>query len=92
MDIDTVKVKHPGTKEELIAQHLAVFEGLGEVLGSYHILTDPRATTVIHGCTKIPLTVMDRLKPTLDNLLQADLIAQMTEPTPLVKYPYGHKK
>lgn len=35
---------------------------------------------------------MDRLKPTLDNLLQADLIAQMTEPTPLVKYPYGHKK
>ena len=84
VDIDSIEVKHPTTKEELIAQHPTVFEGLGEFAGEYHIHTDPKATPVIHGCRKIPLAVMDRLRDTLDDLLQADVIVQVTEPTPWV--------
>lgn len=56
----------------------------GEFYGEYRIHTDPKATPVIHGCRKIPLAVMDRLKATLDDLLQANVIAQVTEPTPWV--------
>lgn len=47
-------------------------------------ITDPKAMPVIHGCRKIPLAVMDKLRDTLDDLLQADVIAQVTEPTPWV--------
>lgn len=81
MDIDTLTVKLPTTKEELLTQHANVFEGLGEFSGEYHIHTDPTVTPVIHGCRKIPLAVMDRLKDTLDDLLKADVIEQVTEPT-----------
>ena len=84
VDIDTLNVTQPKTKEELIAQHPMVFEGLGEFSGEYHIHTDPSATPVIHGYRKIPLAVMDRLKDTQENLLKADVIAQVTEPTPWV--------
>lgn len=45
-------------------------------------ITDPKAMPVIHGCRKIPL--VDKLRDTLDDLLQADVIAQVTEPTPWV--------
>lgn len=58
LDINKLDVKHPTTKEELIAQPPTVFEGLGEFAGEYHIHTDPNATPVIHGCRKIPLAVM----------------------------------
>ena len=38
LDINNLDVKHPTTKEELIAQHpTPVFEGLGEFAGEYHI-------------------------------------------------------
>ena len=81
VDIDTLAVRHPATKEELISQHPSVFNGLSEFDGEYHIPTDPNVTPVIHGCRKIPLAFMDRLKASLDSLLQADVIAQVTEPT-----------
>lgn len=72
MDVDTVDVSGPTTKEELIEQHPTVFEGLGEFAGEYHIHIDPSVTPVIHGCRKIPLAVTDGLKTTLEDLLQAD--------------------
>lgn len=81
MDIDTLAVKFPTTKEELLKQHASVFEGLGEFSGEHHIHIDPTVTPVIHGCRKIPLAVMDRLRDTLDDLLKADVVEQVTEPT-----------
>ena len=81
MDIDTLKVKFPTTKEELLKHHADVFEGLGEFSGEHHIHIDPSVTPVIHGCRKIPIAVMDRLKDTLDDLIKADVIEQVTEPT-----------
>ncbi|KAK7879228.1 hypothetical protein WMY93_033987 [Mugilogobius chulae] len=81
MDIDTLTVKYPTTKEELLRQHASVFEGLGEFSGEYHIHVDPTVTPVIHGCRKIPLAVVDRLKDTLDDLLKADVIEKVSETT-----------
>lgn len=68
------------TREELLKQHASVFHGLGEFSGEHHIHIDPTVTPVIHGCRKIPLAVMDRLRDTLDDLLKADVIEPVTEP------------
>lgn len=81
MDIDTLTVKNPSTKEELIKQHASVFHGLGEFSGEHHIHIDPTVTPVIHGCRKIPLAVINRLRVTLDDLLKADVIEPVSEPT-----------
>lgn len=82
--VETVVIKHYTSKEELIAQHPTVFEGLGQFPGEHHIHVDPEAIPVIHGCRKIPLAVLGKLKDTLDQLLQADVIAPVTQPTPWV--------
>lgn len=81
MDTDMLTVNYPTTKEELLKQHASVFQGLGEFSGEHHIHIDPIVTPVIHGCRKIPLAVMDRLRDTLEDLLKADVIEQVTEPT-----------
>ncbi|KAI4903272.1 hypothetical protein NFI96_026804, partial [Prochilodus magdalenae] len=61
--------------------NVAVFKGLGQFPGEHNIHVDPDVPPVIHGCRKIPLAVMDRLKDTLDELLEAEVIARVTEPT-----------
>ena len=53
VDIDTLAVKHPATKEELISQHPSVFNGLGEFDGEYHIHTDPNVAPVIQWVRKV---------------------------------------
>ncbi len=82
--VETVVIKHSTSKEELIAQHPTVFEGLGQFPGEHHIHVDPKAMPVIHDCRKIPLAVLGKLKDTLDQLLQADVVAPVTQPTPWV--------
>ncbi|XP_073722614.1 pancreatic secretory granule membrane major glycoprotein GP2-like [Misgurnus anguillicaudatus] len=81
MDIAMLIVKYPTTKDDLLKQHASVFEGLGEFSGEHFIHIDPIVTPVIHGCRKVPLAVMDRLMDTLDDLLKADVIEQVIEPT-----------
>lgn len=82
--VETITTKHPTSKDELIAQHPTVFQGLGQFPGEHHIHVDSKIVPVIHGCRKIPLAVMSKLKSTLDQLLQADVIAPVTQPTPWV--------
>ena len=79
--VEPLSTKSPATKEELIARFPTVFKGLGQFPGEHHIHVDPDVPPVIHGCRKIPLAVMDRLKDTLDELLEAGVIARVTEPT-----------
>lgn len=81
---ETVVIKHPTSKKELIAQNPTVFEGLCQFPGEHHKHVDPKAILVIHGCRKIPLAVLGKLKDTLDQLLQADVITPVTQPTPWV--------
>lgn len=60
--------KPPTTKKELIEKYGDVFIGLGEFPGVHHIHVDPSVPPVIHGCRNIPLSIMDSLKNTLQDL------------------------
>ncbi|KAJ8416485.1 hypothetical protein AAFF_G00357730 [Aldrovandia affinis] len=71
----------PATKQDLLQQYSSVFEGLGEFPGEHHIYTDPKAPPVIHGCRRIPYSVYDRLKDTLDDLQKRGVISRVTKPT-----------
>lgn len=71
----------PSTKDELVKQYPEVFQGLGEFPGEHHIYLDPEVPPVVHGCRKIPLAIMDRLKETLDQLVLTDVIVPVIEPT-----------
>lgn len=42
VNVEMLEVKYPTTKEEVIAQHPTVFEGLGQFAGENHIHTDPK--------------------------------------------------
>ncbi|KAJ8412727.1 hypothetical protein AAFF_G00116780 [Aldrovandia affinis] len=71
----------PATKQDLLQQYSSVFEGLGEFPGEHHICTDPKVPPVIHGCRRIPYSVYDRLKDTLDDLQKRGVISRVTKPT-----------
>ncbi|XP_063046009.1 uncharacterized protein K02A2.6-like [Engraulis encrasicolus] len=79
--MQTIALKAPATKEELVDAYPSVFSGLGQFPGVHHIHTDPHVAPVVHGCRKIPIAVMDRLKTTLQDLVERDVIAPVTEPT-----------
>lgn len=64
----TQPTKPPSTKRELIEEYAVVFTGLGEFPGVHHIHVDPSVPPVIHGCRNIPLSIMDTLKDTLQDL------------------------
>lgn len=51
------------------------------VAGEYHILVDPSVTLIINGCRRTPLAGTDQLKNTVEDQLQAGVIAKVTEPT-----------
>ena len=77
--VDMIRVKAPATKEELVEAYPSVFSGLGQFPGIHHI--HPNVTPVVHGCRKIPIAVMDRLKTTLQELVDKEVIEPVTEPT-----------
>lgn len=71
----------PSTKEELLEKYPILFNGLGEFRGQYHINIDPMVVPAVHGCRKIPLSTMSRLKTTLQQLVDKKVIAPVCEPT-----------
>ncbi|GAA6081771.1 uncharacterized protein K02A2.6-like [Tachysurus ichikawai] len=79
--IELLARKSASTKEELIKMHPLVFTGLGEFPGVHHIHVDPTVTPVIHGCRNIPLSVQDKLKDTLQDLVHRGVISPVKEPT-----------
>lgn len=73
--------KPPATKEELVGMYASVFTGLGEFPGVHHIHVDPSVVPVVHGCRNIPLSVIDKLKDTLQDLERREVIVAVKEPT-----------
>ena len=61
-----------------------VFEGLGDLPGEYHIVTDEAVKPVIHPPRRVPLSLGDQIKAKLDEMVQRDIITPVTEPTPWV--------
>jgi len=68
---------------ELIAKHFpTVFgNGIGKLNGEYHIRLSAEATPVQHAPRRVPVALRDKLKRTLDEMVIADIIVPVTEPT-----------
>ncbi len=77
--IELLAKKSMSNKEELVK--MSVFTGLGEFPDVLHIYVDPTVTPVIHGYRNIPLSVCDKLKETLQDLVQRGVISPVTEST-----------
>ena len=55
--------------------------GLGKVEEEYHINLHQSTKPVIHPPTKVPLTILPKLKETLNKLIKANVISKTEEPT-----------
>lgn len=65
-------------KEQLTSKYTKVVsDGVGCLEGDYHICLDPHSTPV-HAPRKVPVVLRDRLKETLDELIQQDILATVT--------------
>ena len=72
----------PLTKEQLIEKYPQVFgEGVGRLEGEYHIRLDTQIDPVQHAPRRVPVALRDRLKETLEELIQQDILAPVTQPT-----------
>ena len=58
-----------------------MFTGLGLVEGEYHIELKENAVPVIHAPRKIPLSLMPKLKETLDDLESSGVVSKVEKPT-----------
>jgi len=59
-------------------------EGVGQLEGEYHIRLNEDAQPVQHSPRRVPVALRDRLKKTLDNLVQQNIITPVTKPTPWI--------
>ena len=69
-------------KEQLVKKYPSVFtNGVGLLEGEYHIRLDPQAELVQHAPQRVPVALRDRLQETLDDLVQQEVLAPVTQPT-----------
>jgi len=57
---------------------------VGLLEGNYHIRIDPQVQPVQHAPGRVPVVIREQLQKTLEELTQQDIIAPVTQPTPLV--------
>ena len=69
------------TKEELFEKFKDLFEGLGEIPGFCNIELEKDAKPVIQCPRKIPFSIHNNLKNTLDKLEKQNIIEKVTYPT-----------
>jgi hypothetical protein len=68
-------------KPDIIEEYNDVFTGLGLVEGDYHIELQENATPTIQPPRKVPLSLIPKLKETLDNLTKSGVISKLDRPT-----------
>ena len=74
--------KSPLTKEQLIQKYPQVFsEGVGRLESEYHIRLDSQIDPVQHAPRRVPVVLRERLRETLEELVQQDILALVTQPT-----------
>ncbi len=83
--IHSIGTSSPITKEELISRYEDNFKGLGKFSEKYHIELDPTVKPVIHPPRKVPYSLQEKLKDTLDKLEKADVVAKVEQPTDWVQ-------
>ena len=80
-----LEVVAPLSPEQLCKKYPMVFSGgVGLLEGVYHIRLDPAVEPVQHSPRRIPVPLRNSLQDTLDDLVQQDIIAHVTEPTPWI--------
>ena len=73
------------TTESLLRRYPQVFsEDVGELEGEYHIKIDKTMHPVQHAPRKVPVALRNPLKSELDHMVEKDIIAPVTTPTPWV--------
>ena len=65
----------------LLTEFKDVFEGLGELPGEYHIVTDESVTPVILPPRRVPVPLREKIKEKQDEMVQREIISPVTEPT-----------
>lgn len=68
-------------KDSFINNNLELFEGTGKIPFQYKIMLKQKAEPHVSGCRRIPETVKNKLKDTLDDLVKRDIIMKVEEPT-----------
>ena len=58
-----------------------MFEGLGELLGEYKIISDETVKPKVHPPRRVPIALRRKIKEKLDELVQRKVITPVTEPT-----------
>ena len=68
--------------EQVVKNFPTVFgSGIGKLNGEYHIKLAAQVTPVQHAPRRVPVAIRDHLKRTLDEMVRADIIVPVTEPT-----------
>ena len=68
-------------KTDIIEEYEDVFVGLGLVEGEYHIDLQENAKPTIQPPRKVPLSLIPKLKETLDNLTKSGVVSKLDRPT-----------
>ena len=66
---------------EILDEYQDVFTGLGLVDGEFHIELRNEAKTTIHPPRKVPLSLMPKLKETLEKMTEMDVISKVDKAT-----------
>ena len=81
-EVYTLSTDGPLTKEKLVNKYPKVFgEGIGCLEGEYHIRLNAQVDPVQHAPRRVPVALRECLQETLDDLVQQDILAPVTEPT-----------
>ena len=74
--------ENPLTEEYLFQKYSQVFsEGVGLLEGEYHIRRDSQVKPVQHAPRRVAVALRDSLRATLDDLVEQDILAPVTQPT-----------
>ena len=79
--INTVESDNKSKNNSILEQYDDIFKGLGKADGEYTIKLSENAKPTIHSPRKVPLTVLPKLKETLDRLENAGVITKLDHPT-----------
>ena len=72
----------PLTREQIIKKYPQVFsEGVGRLESEYRIRLDDQMDPVQHTPRRVPVALREQLKETLEELVQQDIIAPVTQLT-----------
>ena len=80
------------TKQRLLEEYPAVFQGQGTLPGTVHLEIDESVAPVQLPTRRIPLAVKDKLKAELDRLVEVSVIAPVDTPTTWISGPGRYRK